>query len=266
MTKQFSLAHLTVIECAPPEMIHIAAKAGYDYVSLRPIAVTPNEPLYPLAEDKAMLRETKAALAETGVKLLDIEMVRIYDNLDPKIYLPAMEVAAELGGRHVLTTAISHDRNYLIERFAELCEMAKPYGLTMDLEFITWYSVSKLSEAIDIVRSAKCDNGGILVDMLHFDRSQIKLEELDEVPREWFHFAHVCDAAAGIPDTNEGLIYTAREDRLYLGEGGIEVASILDRIPEIPYSLEIPHAVRAQELGYEEFARRCLQTAKDYFN
>ncbi|WP_027416741.1 sugar phosphate isomerase/epimerase family protein [Aneurinibacillus terranovensis] len=267
MTRQFSLAHLTMLGCAPPEMTYIAAQAGYDFVSFRPIGLgTLNEPQYPLAEDKVMLRETKAALAETGLKLLDIEMVRIYDGVDPKIYLPALEVAAELGARHVLTTGLSNDRHFVIDCFSELCDLAKPLGLTIDLEFITWYNVSTFKEALDIVRAANRENAGIIIDTLHFNRSRVRLEELDEVPPEWFHFAHVCDAPKEIPATKEGLIHTAREERLYLGEGGIEVAAILNRMPVIPYSLEIPHAKRTQELGYEEFARRCLQTAKDYLN
>lgn len=267
MARQFSLAHLTVLGCAPPEMTYIAARAGYDFVSFRLIGLgTPDEPQYPLVEDKVMLRQTKAALAETGLKLLDIEMVRIYDGVDPKIYQPALEVAAELGGRHVLTTVLTNDRNFVIDCFSELCDMAKPFGLTMDLEFITWYNVSTLKEALDIVRSANCENGGIIVDTLHFNRSRVRLEELDAVPREWLHFAHVCDAPQEIPTTKERMIHTAREERLYLGEGGIDVSAILNRIPEIPYSLEIPHAKRSQELGYEEFARRCLQAAKDYLD
>ncbi|MED3904758.1 sugar phosphate isomerase/epimerase, partial [Geobacillus thermodenitrificans] len=33
MARPFSLAHLTVLGCPPPEMAPIAARAGYDYVS-----------------------------------------------------------------------------------------------------------------------------------------------------------------------------------------------------------------------------------------
>lgn len=265
MTKQFSLAHLTVLGCSPPEMTYIAARTGYDFVSFRAIGLgMPNEPQYPLAEDKVLMRQTKAALIETGLKLLDIELARIYDGVDPKIYLPAMEAAAELGGRHVLTSAWTRDRNFVIDCFSELCDMAKPLGLTVDLEFVTWASVSTLEEALDIVRTANRENGGIMIDTLHFDRSRVRLEELDAVPREWFHYAQICDAPKEIPTTQEGLIHTGREERLYVGEGGIDVAAILNRMPEIPYSLELPHAKRVRELGYEEFARRCLQTVKDY--
>ena len=52
MTQEFSLAHLTVLGCAPPEMTYIAARAGYDYVSIRPIFMgLPGEPNYALADN-----------------------------------------------------------------------------------------------------------------------------------------------------------------------------------------------------------------------
>jgi hypothetical protein len=35
MRKQYSLSYLTVNGCAPPEMTYIAARTGYDFVSLR---------------------------------------------------------------------------------------------------------------------------------------------------------------------------------------------------------------------------------------
>lgn len=265
MTRQFSLAHLTVLGCAPPAMTYIAARAGYDFVSFRPIYMgLPGEPNYALAENKQMLRETKAALAETGVRLLDIELARIYDGLDPKKYLPAMEVAAELGGRHVLSSIWTPDRNFAVERFAELCDLAKQFGLTVDLEFVTFADIRNLQEALDVLRTAARDNSGIMIDTLHFSRSRVALEELDEVPREWVHFAHLCDGPAAIPTVTEDLIHTARDARLYAGEGGIDIAGVLNRLPQVPYSIELPNLARVREYGYEEHARRCLETAREY--
>src|SRR5690349_2567397 len=131
MKHEFSLAHLTCLQCSPPDLIEVAARAGYDYVSLRPIAVTPNEPKYPFGEDKALLKRTKTALAETGLRLLDIELARILPDMDPRTYLPAFEAAAELGGKHVLSSGWTPDRNYVSERFGEICDLAKPFGLTV---------------------------------------------------------------------------------------------------------------------------------------
>lgn len=267
MERQFSLAHLTVLGCAPPEMTYIAARAGYDFVSFRSICMgLPGEPNYDLANNKEMLRQTKTALASTGLKLHDIELARIYDGLDPKKYLPAMETAAELGCRCVLCSIWTPERDFAIECFAELCDLAKPFGMTVDLEFVTWADVKNLKEAMSVLRAANRENCGIMIDTLHFHRSRVALEELNEVPREWFHFAHICDAPAEIPTTKEGLIHTARDARLYVGEGAIDIAAIVSRIPMIPYSIELPHLARVKEMGYAEHAWRCLQTAKDYLN
>ncbi len=268
MTRQYSLAYLTVPGCPPPEMIYIAARAGYDFVSLRPILMgLPGEPNYALAaaENKGLLRETKAAFATTGLKLHDIELARIYDGLDPKTYLPAFEVAAELGGRAVLSSIWTADRAFYIEKFAELCELASPFGLTVDLEYVPIASVSNLAEALDVLRTAKRDNAGLMIDTHHFHRAGDRVEDLDAVPREWFHFAHLCDAPAAIPTTKEEMTRILREARLYVGEGGIDVAAILNRIPEVPYSIELPHLARVKEYGFAEHARRCLQAAKEYF-
>src|ERR1700732_662032 len=78
----FSLAHLTAVVLSPPELIRVAARTGYSTVGLRLIAVTPDSPGYPLMDDPAGLRETKAAIAETGVNVLDIEFVRITPEID----------------------------------------------------------------------------------------------------------------------------------------------------------------------------------------
>jgi sugar phosphate isomerase/epimerase len=264
---QFSLAHLTVLGCAPPEMTYIAARAGYDFVSFRIILLgLANEPNYALAANKTMLKQTRTALAETGLKVNDIEVARVIAGVDPKSLVPAFETGAELGARHVITSIYVPEKNRAIDGYAELCDLAKPYGLTIDLEFVTWANIANLQDAVAVCRGANRNNCGILVDTLHFNRSRVRPEELDSVPREWFHFAHVCDAPQEIPATNEGLIHTAREERLYPGEGAIDIAAIVNRLPEIPYSLEIPHLERVKELGYAEHAWRCLQRAKKYLS
>ena len=73
----YSLAHLTLINCTPAELVYVAARAGYDAVSPRFITMNvPGEFTHrPL--DKAQVQATKTALATTGLKVLDIEIARI---------------------------------------------------------------------------------------------------------------------------------------------------------------------------------------------
>ena len=265
MQYQFSLAHLTVLGCTPPEMTYIAARAGYDFVSLRlmPMRVPGEAMCQPL--DQQIIRKTKAALFETGIKLLDIELARILADSDPRQYVPAMEQGAELGARHVIASAWTQDRgdrDFLVERYAEICDLAKAFGLTVDLEFPTFSRVTNLEEAADIVRTAGRDNGGILIDTLYLHLSRISLDEISALPTGWFHFLHLSDTAKAIPNTREGMINIARDNRLYVGEGCIDFKAVLDRLPVIPLSIELPNAEQVNTLGYEEHARRCLETAK----
>ena len=66
MRHEYSLAHLTVLSLTPPQLVEVAARTGYEYVGVRITRVTPAEVLYDLARDRALMRETKARLADTG--------------------------------------------------------------------------------------------------------------------------------------------------------------------------------------------------------
>jgi sugar phosphate isomerase/epimerase len=265
MKQEFSLAHLTVLGCAPPEMIYIAARAGYDYVSLRPIYMgLPGEPDNSLAEKPQMLRQTKAALKSTGLRVHDIELARVYEGLHPTKYLPAMEVAAELGAKAVLSSIWGGEREFYIEKFGEICDLAKPFGLTVDLEYVPIATVSNLEQSVDVLRAVDRSNAGLMIDTHHFQRARGNPADLDALPREWFHFAQLCDATPEIPTERAEMIRIMREGRLYVGEGGIDVAGIVAHIPPCVYSIELPNKELHEELGYAEHATRCLETLKAY--
>jgi sugar phosphate isomerase/epimerase len=265
MRKQYSLAYLTVRDCEPAEMAYIASRTGYDYISLRLIPMgIPGESAY-LPKDRAMISRAKTALKETGIKVLDIELARILDDFDLRSYLPAFEVAAELGAKHVISSAWTtqkRDRAFIVDRFSEICDLAKPFDLTVNLEFPTFSRLTNLKEAADIVRAANRTNGGILIDSLYFHYSRIQLEELEQIPREYLNFMHICDTSKNIPTIGLDMINVAREERLYVGEGCIDFAALLSQLPLMPYSIELPNKKRLDELGFEGHARRCLETAK----
>jgi sugar phosphate isomerase/epimerase len=263
---KFSLAHLTVLGCGPPEATYIAAAAGYDFVSFRIIFLgLPGEPDYALARNPEMLRQTRRALTETGLKVHDIELARIADGIDVKSYAPALEIAAGLGARYIITSVWTDRHTYALDSLAQLCDLAKAVGLGVSLEFLTWTPIANLQQAVDLCRGVKRDNCGLLIDTLHIDRSRVGLEELETLPDEIFHFAHVCDADKEIPSACAELLYTAREARLDPGQGGIDLSAILSRLPDVAYSLEIPNLRRVSKIGYAEHARLCLENARKYF-
>jgi sugar phosphate isomerase/epimerase len=175
-----------------------------------------------------------------------------------------MEVAAELGAKAVLSSIWGGEREFYIEKFAEICDLAKPFGLTVDLEYVPIAAVANLAQAVDVLRTVERSNAGLMIDMHHFHRAGDDPSDLDALPREWFHFAHLCDAPAEIPTERAEMIRILREARLYVGEGGIDVAAILGHIPHCVYSIELPNKERHEEIGYAEHATRCLETLKSY--
>lgn len=267
MEHRYSLAHLSALMLPPPRLIEAAAQAGYDYVGLRINRVTSAEPLYPLADDARMMRETKARLGGTGIGVLDIELARIGPEQSARDFLPLLEVAAELGAQNVIGQLPDPDRSRAAEQFAQLCDLAQPLGVFVNLEFPSWTETPDLASAVSILRQVDRPNAAILVDMLHFARSGSTLEMLAALPRHWFRYAHLCDAPAEAPVSREGLIHAARCERLFPGEGGLGVAGILARMPDnIPYALEIPRVSLARILGDTEYVRLALDATRRHLD
>jgi sugar phosphate isomerase/epimerase len=263
MKHDYSLAHLTAMALPPVELIDVAAKTGYKYVGLRLSRVTPEEPLYGLITDKAQMRATQAKLAETGIKVWDVELARMDPNLDAQSFFPMLDATAELGAHHVICQLPDRNRERAHARFATLCDYAKTLGITINLEFPWWTETGNLETATTVLNTVKRSNAGMLIDMLHFFRSNSSKEALKALPREWFHFAHVCDGPQTIASGIDSILHEARSLRLFPGDGAFGVKDILACLPEqIIYTLEIPGDVLAAEIGFEAYAHRSLQAAQ----
>lgn len=266
MQYEFSLAHMSLLKIPPPELVEIAAKTGYQYVSLRISPVTATDKIHPLINNNKMMKQTKMRMADTGIKVHDIELVRMDFETEPEVYFPFFEAGAELGARAVIVQLPDADRERANARFARLCDMAKPLGMTVDLEFISWSETPDLKAAEAVLRAANKPNAGILVDFLQFHLSKSSLKDLKELPRDWFHFVHLCDIEKEIPKTLEERIHLVRHNRIFPGEGDLNLHGILGCMPEVVYSVEIPNDVLVEKLGPEEHARRAIQAAKKLLN
>lgn len=265
MNAKYSLIYLTTGCCSPADMIRIAADTGYDCIDARtiPMGLSGERP-FDLAKNPQLLREARLAAEETGVTVDSIENARIYDGMNVKDYEPCLEAAAKLGVKHVLSNVWAKEPGYVEEKFGELCDLAATYGQQIDLEFVTWSEVKNIRDARRLLEAVDRANTGILVDTLHFHRSRVPWKDLEELPEQWLYCLHLCDAPPEIPVDAESLAYTAREARLYPGEGGIDIRRIAGRKPWAVYGIEIPHRVRWEELGCREYAREALRRTQAY--
>ncbi len=262
----FSLAHLTALAVPPPELIRMAGRAGYQSVGLRLLQVAPNTPCYDLMTDRPMLRETLHAMDQAGVRVNDIEFIRIAPGIDIAALEPFFAVGAELGARWAVAGPYDPDLVRLTDRFGALCDLARRYNQGVVLEFFPWTEVRGVADASAIVEGAGRGNGAILVDTLHFDRCGCTPEDLDLISPSRLPFVHVCDVPKQKPTTLEGLFHHARAERLPPGEGAIEIKGVVSRMPPgIPIALEVPMTALSQTAGPEAVVRRAIEAARRLF-
>lgn len=266
MMPSFSLAALTALELAPPGLIDVAAACGYDHVGIRLLPAMPGGVAYPLMEDAAALRETIARLDATGVTVADLEVVAIRPETEIAAFSAFFEAGARLRARHVLVAAYDPDLHRFADRFAGFCEAAAPYGLTADLEFMPWTSVPDLATARRIVEHVPHANAGVLVDALHFDRSQSAIGDIAGIPAGKLHYWQLCDAPTERPTSTEEMMHVARNERMFPGEGGLDLVALAHAMPpNIVVSLEVPTVTLAKTMDAEARARRALSGAKSIF-
>jgi len=259
----FSLAHLTAIALPPPELIRVASRTGYRTVGLRLIAVTVDSPSYPLMVDPMLMRETKAAMADTGVGVLDIEFVKITPEIDIAALEPFIAAGAELGAKFVVTAPYDPDLARLANQLGAMSDLCGRHGMRAVLEFFPWTEAPSLGAALSVVDAAGRAECGVLVDTLHYARSDSAAEQFHGIPASRFPFVHVCDAPAGASWTREQLFHAGRVERLPPGEGGIDIKGILAHMPlGIPIALEVPMTAMAAAQGEEAVALRVRRAAE----
>ncbi|MFD2645271.1 sugar phosphate isomerase/epimerase family protein [Pseudomonas japonica] len=239
--RTLSLAALTVLELSPPEMVEVAARAGYSHVGLRLEPATPEEHHFPLVRDAALRQQTAARLRDTGIKVLDIEILRLKPDTCVADFDPLLSVGAEFGATELLVAGNDPDPARMTANFAALCDLAARYGIHPHLEFMPWTDAKNLTQALEIVTAANRDNGCVLVDAFHFDRSASRLDDLRQVPASRLRYLQLCDVAGPRPHDMAEILRQARNERRFPGDGDCDLHGLLSAVPaDIPLSLEIP--------------------------
>ncbi len=259
MSRPISLAHLTVLDTTPPELVTVAAAAGFRTIGIR-LTATPSVgiPPYDILRDGPILRETLLRLADTGVSVLDTEFLRFEPDQPVGVPEGFLEVSARLGAKNVLVMSAEPDEARTIDRFGDLCDRAARYGLQVGLEFAVYTGVRTLAHAAQVVAKARRPNASVLVDALHFSRSGGIPAHIGQVDAALFRYAQICDASADVPAPTDtpALIREARTGRLLPGEGALPLAELVAALPAgVPLAIEAPCRATA-ELPAVERAKR----------
>jgi sugar phosphate isomerase/epimerase len=257
--RPISLAHLTVLDATPPELVTVAADAGFRTIGIR-LTATPSVgvPPYDILSDGPLLRETLRRLADTGVSVLDTEFLRFEPEIAKGIPDGFLEVSARLGARNVLVMSAEPDESRTVERFCELCDHAAAYGLNVGLEFAIYTGVRTLAHAAHVVARSRRANASVLIDALHFSRSGGVPAHVAQIDPALFRYAQICDAGPDMPGPGDtpALIREARTGRLLPGEGVLPLAELVAALPaSLPLAIEAPCRATA-DLPAAERAKR----------
>jgi len=246
--RALSLSYYSVPELDALQTVAVAAACGCRHVGLRLLGGQPGGGETALLAEPALRAELRAAMSAQAVSALDANTVRLVGSTDAAAYLPFFDAAAELGARHVLTTADDPEPARLADNLAAICELAAARELTIDLEFVPWLELCSLDAAARLIRQCAHPALGISVDALHYFRSGGSPARIGQLPARWFRYAQLCDAgSAAAPASREAYIEEATRERLPPGAGIIDLAGLLRALPPgIPLALEIPQARLAQ--------------------
>lgn len=262
MTRDLSLSFLTCLGVGPEEAVRVAAATGYQHVGLRMLPAAPGGLAFPLMDDPARVADLRTLMADSGVGVFDVEMIRIAPDFEVESYLPFLECSGRLGARSILIAGDDPDESRLTASFAALCEAAAPFGLSMDLEFMPQSDLHDLAAALRVLKAANQPNQGVIVDALHVSRSHTPNELIATIPRQWLNYAQICDGPADIPTTREELNFAARHERFLPGDGVIDLAGVFAVLPaDLPVAVEIPNDRQTAGLTPVEWASRAKQAS-----
>jgi len=250
-----------MMEIAPADLVRAAATAGYDSVGLR-LVPTSDGIDHGVLGNAPRMAELRRLLDDTGVGLLDVEVVRLKPG-GPGEIRPLLEAGAELGARHVICTMEDPEPERQVEVFASFDALASEYGLRANLEYMVFSAVPTLRAAHDLVTRAGV-SAAILVDPLHHERGGGVPADVEGLPMSLLPYLQLCDAS---PAGRAADAVAARTEavlgRLLPGDGALplrELIALMD--PTTGISVETPVAGQRRPEDPAAFAALALAATK----
>lgn len=241
--RDISFSPLTALEVGPPDQIDFLADAGYSLTGLRLHPATPGGVAYPLRIGSPEFRSIRDQMQKRSVRVLDIEVILINAQTDVTSFLHCIEAGAALGATRLGVNGEDPELDRFTEKFARLCDLAQPYGMEVDLEFMVWRPIQNIHVAEKVVKTSGRPNAKILIDTLHLARSGGTLADVKALDSKLIGAMQICDAPllGPLPHETMAIIAEARSGRLPPLEGELSLVELVKAVPaSTPISVEVP--------------------------
>ena len=247
MSREYSLAHLSMIAVPPARLADVAAGAGFDWFSLR-LTPSPSTGIdHGTVGDDRALEQLRQHIDASGSKLLDLEVIRLKGPESVAESIPLLEAAQALNARYVIATVEDPDVQRGIDTLSAMANAAAAHDTSIALEFMMFTSCRSLVDAIEIVNAAAQPNVVILPDVLHIIRSGGTIEQLAATDPALLPYAQICGAnGAGPAESPEAARAEGVRARLMPDEGDLPVRAFVQALPaKTIISVEAPLAGQA---------------------
>ncbi|MFJ4268606.1 sugar phosphate isomerase/epimerase family protein [Paenarthrobacter nicotinovorans] len=271
------LAHLTLLDVPPPELVRTAAEAGYDAVGIRIHPVHPSEEGWPMLGDTPMLKATREALQETGLQVWDFETIRVGPEFSVDDYLLMFEIGASLGGSYVNVFPADFERHRLLDSLAKIADVAAQFGVLPLVEPMVYNGIPSMTEGIDVLSELGGKKLALTLDALHFHRYGGTTEQIAALPAGSVAMFQICDGPLTPPTQIDAppslprnqstdappIALEGRAFRLLPGDGELPLADYVAALaPEVLISVEAPCYPKQQQLTPLQIARESLANTR----
>lgn len=230
---RISLASGVMPDTPAPDVVRAAAAGGFDMVGLW---IEPGE------WTAADTRETRSALAASGLPVLDVEVIWLRPDRSLDDHRLVLDVGAELGAANALCVSSLTDPGETAAQLRALCEHAESTGLRVALEFGIFTEVRTGADALSIIDAVDHPLAALLVDPIHVDRSDTPIELIRSLDPHLLPYAQFCDARAARPPAGDfdAIIVDAIDLREQCGAGALPLRDLHAALPpDIPLSIEL---------------------------
>lgn len=264
MTREYSLAHLSMIAVPPARLADVAAGAGFEWFSLR-LTPSPSTGVdHGHVGDDRALEALRQHIDASGSRLLDLEVVRMKGPDSVAEAVPLLEAAQALGARYVIATVEDADPVRRVDTLAALAERAAAHDTAVAVEFMMFTASPTLVDCVDVVRRSGASNVVVLTDVLHLVRSGGTLEQLASTDPALLPYAQICGAhgAGPAPDPDAARAEGVRA-RLLPDEGDLPVREFVRALPGTTIlAVEAPLADQADPADPQALAMAMMASAR----
>ena len=273
---KFTMPFSNVLHLPFPDKVKATRLAGFQELSIQP------QEVLRIVESGLSIRSMRLIAEDNGIQMSRLDPLCTWNpnwhpnNMDDTFIADHsmsahefFDIARGLGctqmSLNATFTASAYALEELVEHYAEICRLAHEEGIVCDLEPIPMWGVSSLEQGWEIVERASATNGGLVLDTLHFVRSEAKLETLAKIPGSSIHCVQICD---GIHPLKSGVTLEADcFERMWPGTGNFPLAGIVSGLHKIGglngVGPEV-FSVLNQNMTAEDVARLCKQSLLAY--